>query len=921
MADETEPTSNDRRHDVDPIETREWLESLDSVLEVEGAERAAFLLDRLLERARRRDVAPRFDGRTPYVNTLDSADEPEYPGDLEREHEILALLRWNAMATVVQANKELDGIGGHIATYQSVAQLFEVGFHHFWRAYGSEQAPGGDLVFFQGHASPGIYARALLEGQLDEEQVRRFRQEVDGRGISSYPHPWLMPDFWQFATVSMGLGPLLAIYQARFLKYLQARGLVDAPRDEAERHVWVFCGDGEMDEPESLGALTVAARERLDNLVLIVNCNLQRLDGPVRGNGKIVQELEGVFHGAGWRVLKVLWGGAWDSLLDRDHDGALQTRLLEIVDGQWQAATVRGGAYLRELLVGSGDAKSEAIASLLEPLSDEELADLPRGGHDPRKVYAAYRAAVDATDGRPTAILAQTVKGFGMGEEGEGLNTTHQTKKLSPNAIRAFARRFDVPVDDDVADHTLPLLRLDDDSPAKRYLDERRAALGGPFPARRRAAEALDVPDFDHFAKLTEATKAGREISTTMAFVQWLRTLYRHKPVQDRLVPILADEARTFGMEGLFRQMGGIYSPLGQLYEPVDSGQLAPYTEARDGQILQEGINEAGALASWTAAGMSYSTHDLHMVPFYIYYSMFGFQRVGDFIWAAADMQARGFLLGATSGRTTLNGEGLQHEDGHSQLIAATVPTCRSYDPTFHYEVAVILHDGMRRMFGEADENVFYYLTLTNESYPHHAMPEGAAEGIVRGMHRLPEEAVWEGEEKTPVKGRKRRPRVRLLGCGSILREVMAAARLLHDDWQIDAEVWSVTSFNELRRDGLAVERWNRLHPGEDARTAYVAEALGDGEGPVIASTDSMESFADQIRPWVPARYVTLGTDGFGRSDSREALRRFFEIDRHYVVLAALNALATDGTIDAARAAEAIERYEIAADAPNPSTV
>ncbi|MEL7060295.1 MAG: pyruvate dehydrogenase (acetyl-transferring), homodimeric type [Acidobacteriota bacterium] len=884
-----------RPADIDPVETREWLDALADVLDLDGAERVRWLLDRLLERARLEVAAPEAPRTTPYVNTLRADDDPDYPGDLEIEHRLLAYLRWNAMAIVVRANQAVDGLGGHIATYQSVAQLFEVGFHHVWHAGDAER--GGDLVFFQGHASPGIYARAFLEGRFDRSQLERFRQEVEPGGLSSYPHPWLMPDYWQFATVSMGLGPLLAIYQARFLKYLGARGLIAAE----DRHVWAFLGDGEMDEPESIGAITVAVREQLDNLVFVVNCNLQRLDGPVRGNGKIVQELEAVFHGAGWHVLKVLWGSDWDPLFARDTDGKLRRRLLEVVDGQWQAAVVRGGAYLRELLV-SGD---EDLQTLLAEHSDEELAALSRGGHDNRKIYAAYRAAIESD--RPVLILAQTIKGYGMGEEGEGLNTTHQQKKLSEDARTAFAGRFDVPIEDGDA-ASIPFLEPAEDDEVLGYLSARREALGGPFPVRRTEVEPLPIPQLDAFGRLLAAS-GERELSTTMAFVQVLRTLARHKGLGERLVPILADEARTFGMEGLFKQMG-IYSPLGQLYEPVDAGGLAPYRETTDGQILQEGINEAGALASWTAAGMSYSTHGLHMVPFFIFYSMFGFQRVGDFIWAAADMQARGFLLGATSGRTTLNGEGLQHEDGHSHLIAATVPTCRAYDPTFHYEVAVILRDGLERMFGEANENCFYYVTLLNENYAHPAMPDGVEDGILRGMYRL--EADPEADAA--------RPRVQLLGCGAILREVLAAAEMLRADWGVAADVWSCPSFTELRRDGLSVDRWNRLHPEEAPRRAYVTELLDSHDGPVVAATDSMASYADQVRPWIDRQFVVLGTDGFGRSDSRPALRRFFEVDRQHVVVAALGALAREGAIEASMASTAIERYGLDPELPDPWT-
>ena len=788
--------------DIDPAETREWLESLHSVLRHDGDERAHFLLERLVQEARAAGLDPEL-RTTDYVNTIPPEREPPYPGDLQIERSLRVLLRWNAMAMVVRGNKHNEGIGGHIATYQSSSNLLEVGFQHFWHAPTAEH--GGDLVFFQGHASPGVYARAFLDGRFDAETLDRFRLETKAGGLSSYPHPWLMPDFWQFATVSMGLGPLMAIYQARFLKYMESRGLIDA----SGRHVWAFCGDGEMDEPESQGALTVAAREGLDNLVFIVNCNLQRLDGPVRGNSKIVQELEGLFRGAGWRVLKVLWGSAWDPLLAADKDGKLRQAMMEAPDGEWQnyGAKTRGGAYFREHFFG----RDPELMKMIEGLDDEDLMRLKRGGHDEKKIYAAYRAAVESSDGRPTVILAQTIKGYGMGDAGEGLNTTHQQKKLDPEGVRAFRRRFGVPVSKDEADD-LAYAKPDDSSRELTYLREQREKLGGPFPRRRTDAEPLPIPDLDDFSRLLEDS-GEREFSTTTTFVNFLRQLTRKKGLKERLVPILADEARTFGMEGLFKPLG-IYAPFGQKYEPIDSDQLMNYHEAADGQILQEGINEGGALASWAAAGMSYSTHGMHMVPFYIFYSMFGFQRVGDFIWAAADMQARGFLLGATSGRTTLNGEGLQHEDGHSHLIAATVPTCRAYDPTYSYETVVILHDGLRRMYGEESENCFYYVTVMNENYRHPGLPEGAEEGIVRGMYRLRKSERPSSLERA--------------GAASRLRHDLARGggrrRPAEDDWGIAADVWSVTSFTELRRDGLACDRQALLHP-ESSGPALVGGA------------------------------------------------------------------------------------------------
>ncbi|MEM1206789.1 MAG: pyruvate dehydrogenase (acetyl-transferring), homodimeric type [Acidobacteriota bacterium] len=884
-------------NDIDPQETREWLESLEAVIEHDGPERAGFLLAALGELAHRLDAAPPFDPTTPYVNTIPVDRQAPYPGDLELERFVRTVHRWNAMAMVVRANKANDGLGGHIATYQSASTLFEVGFDHFWHAPTDDH--GGDLVFFQGHASPGIYARSLLEGRFDTARLDRFRQEVDGGGLSSYPHPWLMPDYWQFATVSMGLGPLMAIYQARFLKYLGARGLVDDPG----RHVWAFLGDGEMDEPESLGAIGLGARENLDNLIFVVNCNLQRLDGPVRGNGKIIQELEGTFRGAGWNVIKVIWGSEWDALLAADHDGLLRRTMMETLDGEYQAYIAHGGAYMREHFFG----KHPDLARRVEHLTDDDLEAMTRGGHDPKKVHAAFRAAVDHV-GQPTVILAHTVKGYGMGSAGEGLNITHQKKKLEGDDMVGLRDRLGLALGDDLAskgEYFLPPA----DHPAVSYMRERREALGGSFPRRRTQAPPLPVPALDTFSSLL-GDSGEREISTTRAFVQCLTLMLRNKELKPHLVPILADEARTFGMEGMFRQLG-IYAPSGQLYDPVDRDQLAFYKESENGQILQEGINEAGAVSSWIAAGMSYSTHGVHMVPFYIYYSMFGFQRVGDFIWAAADMQARGFLLGATSGRTTLNGEGLQHEDGHSHLAAATVPNCIAYDPTFHYEVAVILQDGMRRMFGEADENVFYYLTLINENYAQPAMPEGAEDGILRGMYLL--------KEMDP--GDSDRPRVQLLGSGAILREVIAAAVMLYQDWGVTADIWSVPSFTELRRDGLAVDRRNLLHPEGDAEVPYVHRCLAKRPGPVIASTDYMASFADQIRQWVPGRYVTLGTDGFGRSDTREKLRSFFEVDRYFVTVAALKALADEGRLDPSTVAEAIRRYDIDPDRADPTTV
>ena len=890
-------SADPRLPDLDPEETREWLDALQAVLQNDGPERVRYLLQRLVGEGERAGAPLPFSANTPFVNTVRAEEQAPYPGDLDLEERLLAILRWNAMAIVSRANKNFDGLGGHIGTYQSVAWLFEVGLQHFFRAPGENG--GGDLVFFQGHASPGLYARAFLEGRLDEERLDHFRRETGGRGLSSYPHPWLMPDFWQFATVSMGLGPLTAIYQARFLKYLGHRGLADT----AGRQVWAFLGDGEMDEPESLGALSIAAREKLDNLTFVVNCNLQRLDGPVRGNGKIIQELESIFRGAGWNVIKVLWGGAWDALFSRDTEGHLARRMLEVVDGEFQNyAAPGGGTYFREHFFGA----SPELSALVAHLSDDELERLARarGGHDPRKVYAAYRAATDHV-GQPTVILAHTVKGYGLGEAGEGLNIAHNVKKVAGDAVRAFRDRFGVPVSDEQVDD-LPYVRPATDSPEITYLQARRQELGGPYPQRPNIAPQLEIPPLDAFAKIL-AGSGGREASTTMIFRDILqRVLVRDKNLKKYLVPILADEARTFGMEGLFRQLG-IYAPDGQLYKPVDAAQAMPYKESKDGQILQEGICEAGALGSWTAAGMAYSTHGVPMIPFFIYYSIFGFQRVGDSIWAAADMGARGFLIGGTSGRTTLNGEGLQHEDGHSHLVAATVPNCIAYDPTYGYELAVILQDGLRRMYGE-NENVFYYITTLNENYEHPAMPEGAEEGIRKGLYLL-----------RKSRKRSKKKRVQLMGCGSILREVLAGADLLEEKFGVAADVWSVTSFTELRRDGITCERHNLLHPEDEPRRSYVSQALDGHAGPVIASTDYMRSFADQIRPYLDRPLTTLGTDGFGRSDTREALRHHFEVDRKWVALAALKTLADQGALPQSQVTTALAELEIDPQKPEPA--
>jgi pyruvate dehydrogenase E1 component len=880
--------------DPDPIETREWIEALDSVLDFEGAERAHFLLDELIGQGRRRGAPVPYSPNTPYINTIPPGQEVRHPGDRAIEHRIRSIIRWNELAIVLRANKESSELGGHIASFQSAATLYDVGQMWFWHA--PSDTHGGDLVYFQGHSSPGFYARAFLEGRLTEDQLNRFRQEVDGGGLSSYPHPWLMPDFWQFPTVSMGLGPLMAIYQARFLKYLGCRGITET----APRKVWAFLGDGETDEPESLGAISLAGREKLDNLIFVVNCNLQRLDGPVRGNGKIIQELESVFRGAGWNVIKVIWGVGWDRLIAKDTTGLLLQRMEECVDGEYQDFKSKDGAYVRKHFFG----KYPELLALVADMTDDQIWELNRGGHDPNKIYAAYSAAVRHT-GQPTVILAKTVKGYGMGEAGEGQNITHQQKKMAETSLRRFRDRFGLPIaDEDLLEY--PLIRLPEGGEEIKYLRERREALGGYLPVRReRSTTSLPVPELTAFNAQLGGT-GDREISTTMAFVRILNTLLRDKQIGSRVVPIVPDESRTFGMEGMFRQFG-IFSQVGQLYQPEDANQLMYYREDQQGQMLQEGINEPGAMASWIAAATSYSTNDCPMIPFYIYYSMFGFQRVGDLAWAAGDIRARGFLLGGTAGRTTLNGEGLQHQDGHSHILSSVIPNCVSYDPTFGYEVAVIIQDGLRRMYVD-QEDVFYYLTLMNENYAHPPMPEGVEDGIRRGMYLL------SGADGRPGDA----PRVQLLGSGTILREVIAAAELLASDFGVAADVWSVPSFTELRRDGLAAERWNMLHPLDEPRRSYVETCLAERSGPVVASTDYIRAFADQIRPFVPRRYQVLGTDGFGRSDYRRKLRAHFEVDRHYVVLAALHGLAADGAVPAKVVAEAIERYDIDPDKPDP---
>jgi pyruvate dehydrogenase E1 component len=881
--------------DRDPAETREWLDALDSVEAFEGIGRVDELLDGIVQAARRKGAKLPFAANTAYVNTISPDDEPAHPGDRAIEHKIRSLIRWNAAAIVLRANKTSSELGGHIASFQSAATLYDTGFMHFWHA--PTDAHGGDLVYYQGHCSPGIYARAYLEGRLSEEQLLNFRQEVDGKGMPSYPHPWLMPDFWQFPTVSMGLGPLMAIYQARFLKYLDSRGLADTK----SRKVWAFMGDGEMDEPESLGAISLGGREHLDNLVFVINCNLQRLDGPVRGNGKIIQELEADFRGAGWNVIKVLWGSGWDHLLAADVTGLLRKRMEECVDGEYQDYKSKNGAYVREHFFG----KYPELKALVAHMSDDDIWAMTRGGHDPQKVYAAYKAATEHK-GQPTVILAKTVKGYGMGESGEGQMISHQAKKMNEEALRQFRDRFAIPVSDEQL-KDVPFVRFPEGSPEMKYLAEHRASLGGHLPARRSKSHPIEIPPLSAFSAQLKST-GDREVSTTMAFVRILTTLLRDKAIGKRIVPIVPDESRTFGMEGMFRQFG-IFSQVGQLYRPQDADELMFYREDKTGQILQEGINEPGAMASWIAAATSYSTSDTPMIPFYIYYSMFGFQRIGDLAWAAGDMRARGFLIGGTSGRTTLNGEGLQHEDGHSHIIASTIPNCVCYDPTYSYEVAVIVQDGLRRMYGE-NEDVFYYITTLNENYPHGDMPEGAEDGIRKGMYKL-----------RSVEAKKKAVRVQLLGSGSILREVAAGAALLADDFGVASDIWSVTSFMELRRDGLDADRWNMLHPTAAPKRSYVETCLEKASGPVIAATDYMKLLADQIRPFVPSRYRVLGTDGFGRSDYRRKLRSFFEVDRFHVVVAALKALADEGTVPATLVADALHKYGINSDKPNPALV
>lgn len=880
-------------NDVDPVETKDWLQGIESVIREEGVERAQYLIGQIIDQARQGGVPLLFGSSTSnYVNTIPVEEQPAYPGDWELERRIRSIVRWNAIMMVLRASKKDLDLGGHMASFQSAATFYEVAFNHFFRA--RNQKDGGDLVYFQGHISPGVYSRAFVEGRLTEDQLDNFRQEIGGKGLSSYPHPKLMPEFWQFPTVSMGLGPISAIYQARFLKYLNHRGL----KDTTEQTVYAFLGDGEMDEPESKGAITVAVREKLDNLVFVVNCNLQRLDGPVTGNGKIINELEGIFAGAGWQVIKVIWGNRWDALLQKDKSGKLIRLMNETLDGDYQTLKSKDGAYVREHFFG----KYPETAALVKDMSDDEIFRLNRGGQDPSKMFAAFQRAKDTT-GRPTVILAHTIKGYGMGEAAEGKNIAHQVKKMNMDGVRHIRNFFNIPVSDDALEK-LPYLKFDEHSPEYKYLHERRQALQGYVPSRLpKFTEQFHVPTLDAFSSLLE--EQSKEISTTIAFVRALNVMLKDKNLAPRLVPILADEARTFGMEGLFRQIG-IYNPHGQQYTPQDREQVAYYKEDEKGQILQDGINEMGAGCSWLAAATSYSTNDLPMIPFYIYYSMFGFQRIGDLLWAAGDMQARGFLIGGTSGRTTLNGEGLQHEDGHSHIQSLTIPNCISYDPAFAYEVAVIMQDGLRRMYGE-QENVFYYITTLNENYAMPAMPQGAEEGIRRGIYKL---------ESVEAKG-KSIAKIQLLGSGAIFRHVREAAQILAADYGVSSDVYSVTSFTELAREGQDCERWNMLHPTETPRVPYIAQVMNDA--PAVVSTDYMKLFAEQVRSFVPAAdYRVLGTDGFGRSDSRENLRHHFEVDASYVVVAALGELAKRGEIDAKVVADAIAKFDINPEKVNP---
>ena len=880
--------------DVDPLETNEWIESLSAVIEKDGNQRAHYLIKELINKAYMEGTNIPYTQNTPYINTIPVNEEKKSSGDQNIERRIRSLIRWNSAAMVVRANKKFPELGGHIGTFASAATLYDVGMNHFWRAKNNKF--GGDLVYFQGHSAPGIYARAFLEGRLTEKQLDNFRQEVNPGGLSSYPHPWLMPNFWQFPTVSMGLGPMLAIYQARYMKYLINRGLI---KDEG-RKVWAFLGDGEMDEPESLGAIGLAAREKLDNLIFVVNCNLQRLDGPVRGNGKIIQELEGIFRGAGWNVIKVIWGSYWDSLLANDKTGHLVKTMNETVDGEYQAMKARDGAYVRDKFFGKYSETKELVSNL----SDKDIWRLNRGGHDTHKVFAAYDKA-SKNVGSPTVIIAKTIKGYGMGKSGESVNTTHQTKKLDIDDLMYYRDRFDVPLTDDQVKN-IEYYKPDQKSQEIKYIKERRLKLGGYIPERTTYAKPIKAPPKDIFDNMKDST-GKKEMSTTMALVRMLTSLLRDKNVAPRLVPIIPDEARTFGMEGFFQKVG-IYAHEGQKYEPEDSAQLSSYREEKSGQVLEEGITEAGAMSSWIAAGTSYTNHDIEMIPIYLFYSMFGFQRIGDLAWAGADSQSRGFLIGATAGRTTLAGEGLQHQDGHSHLIASTIPNCISYDPTFHYELAIIFREGLKRMH-EKKENVFYYITTMNENYPHPAIPkdQSCEEGILRGMYKIKEFNKY------------KKAKIQFIGSGTILREMIAGAEILQNEYQIDSEIWSATSFNELRKNGLEVERYNLLNPDKKPKKSYVEECLSQTEGPILAASDYMRMHSDQIRPFVKKSFYSLGTDGFGRSDTRKNLRKFFEVDKEHIVTYGLSILAKEQLIASKYASEAIKKYKIDINKPMPT--
>jgi pyruvate dehydrogenase E1 component len=878
--------------DLDPTETREWLEALDSICRSQGDDRASYILAQLNARATENGIDLPQSVTTHFCNTIPAVREKIMPGDLFMERRIRSLVRWNALAMVMRANAQSEGIGGHIASFSSAATLYDVGFNYFFR--GSSDDVPGDLVFFQGHSSPGMYARSFLEGRLSVEQLDKFRREVDGTGLSSYPHPWLMPDYWQFPTVSMGLGPIQAIYQAHVMRYLSARDLVA----RGNRKVWAFLGDGECDEPETLGAISLAGREGLENLIFVINCNLQRLDGPVRGNGKIIQELEGVFRGAGWNVIKVIWGRHWDQLLERDKSGLLLQRMNEVCDGELQNYKYNGGAYTREHFFG----KYPELLELVKDMTDDQIMALNRGGHDPYKVYAAYSEAVESK-GHPTVILAHTVKGYGLGAGGQAANDTHSVKKLDVENLRIFRDRFGIPISDDQLE-TVPYYRPEENSPELIYMNERRASLGGPLPSRKSDFEEMSVPALKVFDKQLDSS-GEREISSTMAFVRILSTLIKNKDIGQYVVPIVPDEARTFGMEGMFRQLG-IYTSAGQKYVPHDREQIMYYKEDKKGVILEEGINEAGAMSAWLALATAYSTSSRPMIPFYIFYSMFGFQRIGDLAWASGDCQARGFLIGATAGRTTLNGEGLQHQDGHSLILANTIPNCKSYDATYSYELAVIIQSGLKCMF-EDKENCFYYLTTMNENYIQPAMPDGVEEGIVRGIYPLKR-----SQEVTSKK------KVTLMGAGTILNEVVAASEILKEKFSVEADIWSLTSVNELVREGQAVDRWNLLHPTEKPKLSYVEQQVGNISDPIVIATDYMKAYAEQLRRYLPSSLHVLGTDGFGRSDSRETLRHFFEVDRYFIVVSALKGLADKGIIEQSVVSEAIESFSIDPEKTNP---